>query len=83
MPILLERYGARVKQVRAAVGARPALEDVEQALQQERYKLMTVTHVDTSTGVLTDVRALAALADGTKRADRRGWRVFCGEKNCG
>ncbi|HKQ73254.1 MAG TPA: alanine--glyoxylate aminotransferase family protein [Blastocatellia bacterium] len=59
---LLERYGAQVTQVSAAVGARPSLEEVEKVLNQESFKLMTVTHVDTSTGVLTDVSGLAALA---------------------
>jgi alanine-glyoxylate transaminase/serine-glyoxylate transaminase/serine-pyruvate transaminase len=59
---LLERYGAQVTQVRAAVGARPALEEVEGALKADRYKLMVVTHVDTSTGVLADIPGLAALA---------------------
>ncbi len=59
---LLERYGAEVTHVRAPVGGCPALEAVEAALETARFKLMTVTHVDTSTGVLTDVKALAALA---------------------
>lgn len=59
---LLERYGAQVAHVRAPVGGRPALEEVEAALKQGPYKLMTVTHVDTSTGVLADVPGLAALA---------------------
>jgi alanine-glyoxylate transaminase/serine-glyoxylate transaminase/serine-pyruvate transaminase len=58
---LLERYGAEVTHVRAPVGGRPSLEEVEAALQGGRFKLMTVTHVDTSTGVITDVRGLAAL----------------------
>ena len=58
---LLERYGARVTQVAAPVGGRPSLEQVEQALKSADYKLMTITHVDTSTGVIADVRELAAL----------------------
>jgi alanine-glyoxylate transaminase/serine-glyoxylate transaminase/serine-pyruvate transaminase len=58
---LLERYGARVTHVRAAVGGRPALDEVEAALKQGGFKLMTLTHVDTSTGVLVDVEALAGL----------------------
>jgi alanine-glyoxylate transaminase/serine-glyoxylate transaminase/serine-pyruvate transaminase len=58
---LLERYGAEVTHVRAPVGGRPSLEEVEGALKRERFKLMTVTHVDTSTGVITDVQGLAAL----------------------
>ena len=58
---LLERYGAEVSQVRAPVGGRPSLDEVAAALQQEKFKLMTITHVDTSTGVITDVKGLAAL----------------------
>ena len=59
---MLERYGAQVSYVRAAIGDAPSLEEVESALQAGEFKLMTVTHVDTSTGVLTDVRALAEVA---------------------
>ena len=59
---LLGRYGAEVTHVRAPIGGRPALDEVEAALSAGRYKLMTVTHVDTSTGVVTDVQGLAALA---------------------
>jgi alanine-glyoxylate transaminase/serine-glyoxylate transaminase/serine-pyruvate transaminase len=59
---LLERYGAKVTQVRAAAGRHPSLEEVERALQSANFKLVTITHVDTSTGVLTDVRELASLA---------------------
>jgi alanine-glyoxylate transaminase/serine-glyoxylate transaminase/serine-pyruvate transaminase len=59
---ILERYGAAVTQVPApAVGDAPPLEAVEQALQGSAYKLMAVTHVDTSTAVGVDVKSLAAL----------------------
>lgn len=59
---ILERYGADVTHVRApAVGDAPALEEVETALKSASYKLMTITHVDTSTAVCADVRGLAAL----------------------
>ena len=59
---ILERYGAAVTQVRApAVGDAPALEEVETALKGSGFKLMTITHVDTSTAVGTDVKGLAAL----------------------
>jgi alanine-glyoxylate transaminase / serine-glyoxylate transaminase / serine-pyruvate transaminase len=58
---LLERYGAQVTHARAAVGGRPTLDEVEQILKTQSFKLMTITHVDTSTGVLTDVPGLAAL----------------------
>jgi alanine-glyoxylate transaminase / serine-glyoxylate transaminase / serine-pyruvate transaminase len=59
---LLERYGALVTHLRGLPGDRPALDRVEDALRSGSYKLMTVTHVDTSTGVITDVKGLAALA---------------------
>lgn len=59
---ILERYGAEVTQIQApAPGDAPSLEAVEGALQAGGYKLMTVTHVDTSTAVGTDVKGLAAL----------------------
>jgi alanine-glyoxylate transaminase/serine-glyoxylate transaminase/serine-pyruvate transaminase len=59
---LLERYGAQVTQVHAAaIGDVPALEQVEATLQSDIFKLMTVTHVDTSTAVGADIRGLAAL----------------------
>ncbi|MBN1888071.1 MAG: alanine--glyoxylate aminotransferase family protein [Thermoflexales bacterium] len=59
---ILERYGARVTHVKSpVVGDAPALEDVEVALQVGKYKLMTITHVDTSTAVGADVQGLAAL----------------------
>jgi alanine-glyoxylate transaminase/serine-glyoxylate transaminase/serine-pyruvate transaminase len=59
---ILRRYGAAVTQVHApAIGDAPAVEDVENALKEGGYKLMTLTHVDTSTAVAVDVKALAAL----------------------
>lgn len=59
---MLERYGAKVDHLRAPIGGAPSLAEVESALKSGGYKLMTVTHVDTSTGVLTDIKGLAALA---------------------
>lgn len=59
---ILERYGAEVTVVGpSAVGDTPPLEAVAAALRQGPYKLMTVTHVDTSTAVIADVPALACL----------------------
>jgi alanine-glyoxylate transaminase/serine-glyoxylate transaminase/serine-pyruvate transaminase len=59
---ILERYGAEVSQVHApAVGDAPPLEEVEAKLKQADYKVMTITHVDTSTAVGADVKGLAAL----------------------
>ncbi len=62
MAAILERYGAQVTHVKAPVGGRPSIEEVEAALKQDHFKVMTITHVDTSTAVITDVKALAQLA---------------------
>jgi len=59
---ILGRYGAEVTEVRAAtVGDAPELAEVEAALKADQFKVMTITHVDTSTAVGADVQALAAL----------------------
>jgi alanine-glyoxylate transaminase/serine-glyoxylate transaminase/serine-pyruvate transaminase len=59
---ILERYGAVVHHVRAEkVGETPPLEDVEAALKQGGYKVTAFTHVDTSTAVVVDAKALGAL----------------------
>lgn len=59
---LLSRYGAQVDQVKAPVGGRASLDEIESALKKASYKLVFVTHVDTSTGVITDVQGVAGLA---------------------
>ncbi|MFQ6057428.1 MAG: pyridoxal-phosphate-dependent aminotransferase family protein [Anaerolineae bacterium] len=56
------RYGAQVTQVKAAWGDVPSPEEVKAALSGRKYKLMTITHVDTSTGVRCDVPTLGRLA---------------------
>ena len=59
---ILERYGAVVTNLKAlAVGDVPSLEAVERELQSGTYALMTITHVDTSSAVKTDVQNLATL----------------------
>ena len=60
--INLERYGCKVDQATAPVGARPTLEEVERKLKSADYKLLVATHVDTSTGVISDIAGLAALS---------------------
>ncbi len=57
-----ELHGAEVTQVGAPVGDAPSLDDIERALRERSYKLVTVTQVDTSTGVLVDVASIARLA---------------------
>ncbi|KAL9601322.1 MAG: hypothetical protein Q9219_002617 [cf. Caloplaca sp. 3 TL-2023] len=56
-----ETYGVNATQLKAPIGDRPQLPEVEKALKEKKYKLITVTHVDTSTGVLSEVKALSEL----------------------
>ncbi|MBI5544141.1 MAG: alanine--glyoxylate aminotransferase family protein [Deltaproteobacteria bacterium] len=64
MGLLLERHGARVTHLRpATLGEVPPLGEIDAALAMRgRYKLVTVTQVDTSTGVLAPVEAIARRA---------------------
>ena len=48
-----------MKQIKAPVGAAVQISDLKAALQEKKYKVVTVTHVDTSTGVLSDIKAVA------------------------
>ncbi|KAI1476585.1 alanine--glyoxylate aminotransferase [Daldinia eschscholtzii] len=52
-------YGAKVDLLKAPVGSRPQLPEIEQALKSKKYKAVTVTHVDTSTGVLSELQKLS------------------------
>jgi alanine-glyoxylate transaminase/serine-glyoxylate transaminase/serine-pyruvate transaminase len=46
----LQTYGANVDQVKAEIGGAVKEADIESALKAKKYKVVTVTHVDTSTG---------------------------------
>lgn len=59
---VLKRYGAEVTVLEAPLGDTVPLDEVERELAYGNFKLMTFTHVDTSTGVLVDPRPLAELA---------------------
>jgi alanine-glyoxylate transaminase/serine-glyoxylate transaminase/serine-pyruvate transaminase len=54
-------YGVKATQLKAPIGSRPQLPEIEKALKEKKYKLLTVTHVDTSTGVLSELKALSEL----------------------
>jgi len=58
---LLKRYGANVTLLTAPVGDIVPLDEIEAALKQKKYKLMTFTHVDTSTAVMNDPKPIGAL----------------------
>lgn len=51
---LLKRYGAQVDILKAPLGETVSVDLVENALKSKKYKLMTFTHVDTSTAILND-----------------------------
>jgi alanine-glyoxylate transaminase/serine-glyoxylate transaminase/serine-pyruvate transaminase len=59
---ILQHYGADTRLLPAPVGGRSSLEEVETALKARAYKMIVITHVDTSTGVAADIRGAAALA---------------------
>ncbi|KAG9036016.1 hypothetical protein FRB95_010016 [Tulasnella sp. JGI-2019a] len=58
----LETYGAKVSQIKADIGAAPTPAEVEKALTEKKYKAITITHVDTSTGVLSDAKSITDIA---------------------
>lgn len=58
---LLGRYGAEVKILKAAVGQVIPEEEIEKALKSDHYKLLTFTHVDTSTAVKVDPEPIGKL----------------------
>jgi len=60
---LLRRYGAEVTVLAAETGNVVSLKAVEEELKRSRYKIMTFTHVDTSTAVRVDPEPLGALGE--------------------
>ena len=54
-------YGINATQIKAPIGDRPGLEEIEAKLKERKWKMITITHVDTSTGVLSDVKAVSEL----------------------
>lgn len=58
---ILERYGANTTVLEANVGDVVSLELIEAELKKKQYKLVTFTHVDTSTGVLVHPEEISKL----------------------
>jgi len=59
---ILTTYGANVTILTAPIGETVSLKEIENELENKKYKLLTFTHVDTSTGVLVAPEPIAALA---------------------
>jgi alanine-glyoxylate transaminase/serine-glyoxylate transaminase/serine-pyruvate transaminase len=58
---LLKRYGVEVTILRASIGGITEPDRIEAELKKKSYKLMSVTHVDTSTAVRVDPRPIGQL----------------------
>jgi len=58
---LLERYTDQVDVLRANRGEQVSPERIEEYLKEKNYKLLTFTHVDTSTAVLMDPQPIGEL----------------------
>jgi alanine-glyoxylate transaminase/serine-glyoxylate transaminase/serine-pyruvate transaminase len=62
MAEMLRRRGVQITEVGAAAGSVPSIEGLEQALEARETHAVFATHVDTSTGVRVDAKAIADLA---------------------
>ena len=59
---IFDRYGANTTILEAPAGEVVSLEAIEEELKTKQYKALSITHVDTSTGVLVDPKPIAKLA---------------------
>jgi alanine-glyoxylate transaminase/serine-glyoxylate transaminase/serine-pyruvate transaminase len=59
---ILDRYGAKTTMLEAPFGEVVSIEAIEKELKNKQYKVLTITHVDTSTGILVDPEPIAKLA---------------------
>ena len=57
----LEAYGAKVTELKAKIGGVATDEELIGALKSKKFKVVTITHVDTSTGVLSPAKHFAEL----------------------
>ncbi|MCU0379132.1 MAG: alanine--glyoxylate aminotransferase family protein [Bacteroidales bacterium] len=60
---LLKRYGADVTLLKAEVGDVVKVSAIEKELRKKRYRLLTFTHVDTSTAVRVDPEPIGMLGE--------------------
>ena len=63
---LLSRFTDKIEQIRPPLGEAAEPGVIKEKLETNEYELMTVTHVDTSTGVRNDVRKIAEAARGSE-----------------
>lgn len=58
---IMKRYGAEVKILQAPCGGIITADQIENELKKDTYKLLTFTHVDTSTAVWVDPKPIGKL----------------------
>ncbi|MFO7574591.1 MAG: alanine--glyoxylate aminotransferase family protein [Bacteroidales bacterium] len=58
---LLKRYGAEVTVLKSETGGVVPSDTIESELKRNKYKLLTFTHVDTSTAVMVDPKPIGEL----------------------
>ncbi len=59
---IFDGYGANTTILEAPLGEAVSLDLIEKELKSKKYKALTITHVDTSTGMLIDPKPIAQLA---------------------
>lgn len=57
----LRAYGINVTELQADVGDVVPFEEIEKTLKAKKFKAITITHVDTSTAVVSDVEKISKL----------------------
>jgi len=65
MADIFRLHGANVDIVPSTVGDLPELRAIRAQLRAKKYKILSITHVDTSTGIRADVKSIAAAARET------------------
>ncbi|SCU83424.1 LADA_0C11364g1_1 [Lachancea dasiensis] len=55
----LQTYGAHVDKLTAPLGGVVPLSDIRKTLGGQKYEMIVITHVDTSTAVLSDVKSIS------------------------
>ena len=63
---LFSRFTDKIEQIRPPLGEAADPGVIKEKLETNEYELMTVTHVDTSTGVRNNVRKIAEAARGSE-----------------
>ncbi len=59
---IMDRYGAKTTILEAPIGETVDLDAIENELKNNTYRALTLTHVDTSTGVRVDPEPIAKMA---------------------